>query len=419
MLINKEEIADYTYLSSDCYYTYGENAETDAIHKTELLANGWKLLDYSIKDDPTGYYGVAYEYKNSNDPTDPRNGEIVIAHRGTEFDKTEDIITDLLIGLDMLPSQFNSAQAFYKKVEDYAETNGLNVNNITNVGHSLGGCLSDLVAIANGGESISINAPGVKNLLPKLENYMGVEGGTYTSQDYRDSITNFDAVGDMVSHVKENVGTMYQFRLEETIPETSTFDRHRILIVLNNINKMTNEDFMNRVEEVSQEDFVTMDIPAEVVNFATDFMLNNIETIMRSNETLEAFNKLIEFVSTITTDPLTNISDWLSLHNKNLDSFSSELAEIFSMEKSDILTEIENMIKAKTEETYELDLLYNRGYDMGMVLKDGTWQEKIEKVEASHEETIVVPGQYSEVSEWVSSGKFNVVRYDILNIKIA
>ena len=101
----------------------------------------WKIIGiqdetYKFGSDKTGFYAVAFE----------KHGEIVIAYRGTELNNLGDaykdfIETDLMIGVDKKPKQFEQGVAFYEKIREE------NHEKIALTGHSLGGGIAQYVAL--------------------------------------------------------------------------------------------------------------------------------------------------------------------------------------------------------------------------------------------------------------------------------
>ena len=92
--------------------------------KAKLYRDKYKFED--MEDD--GFYAVAFMKEN----------DIVIAYRGTEPDKIEDLIADLYIGfLNRNHSQLVSAYLFVEYIKELYPN-----KNIHLTGHSLGGCLA-------------------------------------------------------------------------------------------------------------------------------------------------------------------------------------------------------------------------------------------------------------------------------------
>ena len=106
-----------------------------------------KVSEYDKK---SGFHGEAF-YKN---------GKVVIAMRGTEIPKTNDLTDDLAMFMKKLPNQYTDAQKFYEKVKkDFPN------QEIVFTGHSLGGSLAQLMSNKTGHETVTFNAYGVADLL--------------------------------------------------------------------------------------------------------------------------------------------------------------------------------------------------------------------------------------------------------------
>ncbi len=154
---------------------------------------GWQVLGDSAsmgigKD--TGYYGVAYQ--NIEHPD-----QIVVAHRGTEFDKDtiKDGLADVQIGLHEVPAQFQDSAKFVEAIGKEAD---VSVGSITQTGHSLGGALAEMGGIVTDAPAYAVDPPGIKGLLPDLESSRGVEPGTFQNKDL-DNLTVYSVQGDLVS----------------------------------------------------------------------------------------------------------------------------------------------------------------------------------------------------------------------------
>lgn len=94
--------------------------------KAKLYRDKYKYKFEDMEDD--GFYAVAFMKEN----------DIVIAYRGTEPDKIEDLIADLYIGfLNRNHSQLVSAYLFVEYIKELYPN-----KNIHLTGHSLGGCLA-------------------------------------------------------------------------------------------------------------------------------------------------------------------------------------------------------------------------------------------------------------------------------------
>ncbi|MDR0676737.1 MAG: hypothetical protein LBF97_06845, partial [Elusimicrobiota bacterium] len=305
MSINKEQIEKYLYLAIQSYEDDGG-----------VAGEGWIKLDIPLTSAmiETGYYGSAY-YNNST-------GEVIIGHRGTNADNInsflEDFDDDYNIGTKQLPSQYEVAQNFYDNVKNYLNNNGLSSHNIVNVGHSLGGTLAQLVAIANGSEGIAFNSPGVKNIIPNLEIERGVETGIFSEVDYSGVIINFDNSKDIFSKIGEQVGDIYKLEINDGRKGWELLDNHDKDLLYNAISQLTDENFFSRIEEKDLDEY----------NLTTkDFEF--------TKNILDGYNNFTDFQQSLLENPLQSITTWLQEHNKNIDSFADEMKEIFGIEKED------------------------------------------------------------------------------------
>ncbi|MDR0676736.1 MAG: hypothetical protein LBF97_06840 [Elusimicrobiota bacterium] len=185
MTLELEKVKEYASLMKESYSNNGGN-----------LPEGWALVTTSdeLGFSQNGYYGMLCK----NEAT----GELGLIHRGTEVGNGflgiitntdfRDIGSDIELGLsNSISNQIEMAKGFAEAIKNME---GIDYSKVKNLGHSLGGYLSDIVevTVSGGAGSFTINAPGVKNILPKLEEYFGVEEGTYANQDF-DNIINFDA----------------------------------------------------------------------------------------------------------------------------------------------------------------------------------------------------------------------------------
>jgi hypothetical protein len=117
----------------------------------------------------SGYDAVVYKNLET--------GEIIVAHRGTEFNKQlqkDLLMTDGAIAIGIKPKQVQDAIDFVKKI---AKNNNIDPNLIRNIGHSLGGYLSEEVALQLGGKSNSFDSPqSYKNDLIERQKLMKQNG---------------------------------------------------------------------------------------------------------------------------------------------------------------------------------------------------------------------------------------------------
>ena len=133
------------------------------------IPKDWIKIDEH--DSNNGFHGEAF-YKN---------GQVVIAIRGTEITDTGDIKNDIQMASKNLPSQYVDAKEFYNKIKsDFPN------QKIGCTGHSLGGSLAQLLGNETGSETVTFNAYGVGNLIPKediknsnIRNYGNVNDTTF------------------------------------------------------------------------------------------------------------------------------------------------------------------------------------------------------------------------------------------------
>lgn len=117
----------------------------------ETIPDGFEIIGISELT-KNGYAGTAYRNK--------KTGEIIIGHRGTEFDmdyaRKDDLLADLNIVIGNTPKQVKDALTFLNKI---AKENNIDPKSIHNTGHSLGGFVSEEVALKLGSKSTSFDSP--------------------------------------------------------------------------------------------------------------------------------------------------------------------------------------------------------------------------------------------------------------------
>lgn len=141
------------------------------------LPKGWQLL--SNVGENSGYQNAVF--------INPETKQIVIAHRGTDFDteKWKDGITDLTMYFDET-KQEKQAEAITKLVID---TYGKEYT-IQHTGHSLGGFLAGEMALRFNQQAVTFDSPGIDN--------------DWSSQTAAQLIQNYQSAPNLVNLVPES-----------------------------------------------------------------------------------------------------------------------------------------------------------------------------------------------------------------------
>ncbi len=153
-------------LAADAYNTYPEATWRDGV---VIEGVRYEILNQVSKD--SGYQGTLYRNTQS--------GEMIIAHRGTEFDRElvkDGVIADAGMVLLGVNSQADDALAFARSAVERAKDMNLDqcqVPDITVAGHSLGGTLAQITAYRLGMRGETFDAYGAAGLIADIP-----EGGT-------------------------------------------------------------------------------------------------------------------------------------------------------------------------------------------------------------------------------------------------
>ncbi|MEI8327268.1 MAG: hypothetical protein WCH44_18265, partial [Betaproteobacteria bacterium] len=117
----------------------------------------WKLIK-PYTENPDGYQGALFQ--------NTATGKYEFASRGTEFN-LNDGQADWQMGIGQLPDQLQSARSSLENAMDLVKAAGGNPNDMTLVGHSLGGALTQMLAAENPQlQAVTFNAYGAGNLIP-------------------------------------------------------------------------------------------------------------------------------------------------------------------------------------------------------------------------------------------------------------
>jgi hypothetical protein len=197
---------DYADLALD---SYAGRAVTRRDEKPETIGgHKYRILEHH--DNPrTGYQGTIYQRVDNN--------EIIVAHRGTEFDR-EALKDGLLADGGMVLSRSNlqapDAIALTRKALQLAQEKAIGeggfVPPVTVTGHSLGGTLAQVTAHHFDLRGETFNAYGATSLGLRIP-----VGGH--------SVTNHVMAGDLVSAASAHYG---QVKVHATSLEIRTLDAH-------------------------------------------------------------------------------------------------------------------------------------------------------------------------------------------------
>jgi hypothetical protein len=148
-------------LSADSYSTYPEEDWQDGVMVEGIR---FEILDQVSK--PSGYQGTLYRNTSS--------GELVVAHRGTEFDRElvkDGLLADAGMVLFGVNHQADDALAFTRAAVERAKDMNLDqcrVPDITITGHSLGGTLAQIAAYRLGLHGETFDAYGAAGLVADI-----------------------------------------------------------------------------------------------------------------------------------------------------------------------------------------------------------------------------------------------------------
>lgn len=155
----------YAYLADHSYGRdeRGNTVDLKALEGKVAVIGGVKYEVLAYVDRPSGYQGAVYQRVDT--------GEVIVAHRGTEFDRQRwlDLVkTDGLMAFSRFNPQADDAIALtgvaVAEAQKYALATGGNPPAITHTGHSLGGTLAQISGhyFGHGGETF--NAYGAASL---------------------------------------------------------------------------------------------------------------------------------------------------------------------------------------------------------------------------------------------------------------
>lgn len=241
-------------------YTYQAFAEEKGV-------NGYKLFSTSF-DEKSNHSGLAYINQDS--------GEVLVAHRGTDFSKLKDIVTDAQIALNWKETKADMAAVrFTEKVIDNLIDQNFDIKKVISTGHSLGGreaqhCLKILKDTSDyQAEAVTFNSARVS--------LSGTEGKEYDHLNLRlkgTKILSTDLVTSFGSHLGETVDIV--------LPEVKNFIQ---------AHKLTSFDLMSKHYNAAYENMSVGDLIAlsksnsdmSIFNSPTVALDANVQQLNQSN----------------------------------------------------------------------------------------------------------------------------------------
>jgi hypothetical protein len=173
--------------------------EKEMMQKLVEAGHGWTVRFWQAGTAANGYQGAILE----NDQ------EVICAYKGSKMGvtaKSDWLINDVQIGLNMIPSQSHSAAEMVEVAERYiCGSGGGRTKPLSIVGHSLGGGLAQFVGYLRGVPFVTFNAPGMKGnleLIPLLGFTRVKAGGTGKVNGFN-MILATDPVGNFGRHVSK------------------------------------------------------------------------------------------------------------------------------------------------------------------------------------------------------------------------
>lgn len=231
MTVSSQQLA---YLAD---HSYGRDEKGNPVDLSALVGKSATIggIEYQVlayADEPSGYQGAVYQRIDT--------GEIIVAHRGTEFERQKwaDLVkTDGLMAFSRFNPQADDAIALTKEAlveaQIYADGTGKPFPPITHTGHSLGGTLAQISGHYFGQKGETFNAYGAASL--NIHN--PATGDFYRLPAGGNAFVNHVMGADMVSAASPHYGQERRYTNQREIDTLSDkwYDNHRGFELRNDI----------------------------------------------------------------------------------------------------------------------------------------------------------------------------------------
>ncbi|MGO1000776.1 XVIPCD domain-containing protein [Lysobacter sp. CA196] len=202
--MNSKEYAALVGHSYDTPDAYGVGNESVKIGDVQ-----YRVVEHIGR--PSGYQGVIYQRVDT--------GEVIVAHRGTEFDRQfikDGALADGGMVVTRVNSQIGDASELTQRAIEYAKQNSSGYEpapQVTVVGHSLGGCLAQVTAARFNLNGETFNPYGAPSLGLRIP-----EGGN--------QVINHVMAGDLVSAGSKHFGEVRMYAVSREIDTIRSVGRY-------------------------------------------------------------------------------------------------------------------------------------------------------------------------------------------------